>query len=257
MPTMPKQTVLVVGAKPHGLGSYVATLLALDFTVIDAGISGESVSFDISSDYAMHRLLLEHTDPLHIVCTVGINKPLPNEDMALGNWYREHFDVNVIGPMRLLEAWLDHLREKAFSRADVGDHHYVVISSNSAHIARTSSEAYCASKAALSMALRCRARRLGRDGFPEGVVAYGYEPGMLYGTPMTEYVRRSRIRRVTVAEGKIAKVERRPVMHRMPGVGAGGLDPLGVAEIIGANLRNRLTAPMLNGTLLRLDAGEQ
>ena len=117
--------------------------------------------------------------------------------------------------------------------------HFVAISSNSAHIARSGSAPYCASKAALSMAIRAEARDLARSYDLHTVIAYTYEPGWLEGTAMSNDV-----------------ASRYPGMqpHRMLGLDA-GLPPSRLAGMIAYNLRH--CGRELNGCVLRVDAGEQ
>lgn len=229
------RTLLVVGAKKDGLGRYIRdTALALfgpgtvpeaeQWTVATAGVSGEDYELDLTGDANRMVELLDALKPDHIVCTVGINEPRSNK---LAGWYEKHFSVNCTGPMRLLEAWL------MIAEASANTKHYVAISSNSAHIARTASDAYCASKAALSMALRCKARALA--GNP--VLVYGYEPGLLSGTGMTQESRQR-------FSGPL---------HRMPGV-AVGLSPYRLAGMVVRNLTHGDVE--LNGCMLRVDAGE-
>jgi hypothetical protein len=68
---------------------------------------------------------------------------------------------------------------------------------------------------------------------------YGYEPGLLRGTPMTQEVK--------------PRTDAPP--HRMPGVPAGGIDPARLAQLIGHNIAQG--GYELNGTMIRLDGGEQ
>jgi NAD(P)-dependent dehydrogenase (short-subunit alcohol dehydrogenase family) len=174
--------------------------------------------------------LLRVVQPNHIVYTAGVNDP--------GGTWDEHFAVNCVGAMNLLECWQGMCSSDEVETPFDG--HYVAISSNSAHIARTGSGMYCASKAALSMALRVAAREAGRAGLPFSV--YGYEPGLLKGTPMTEEVK------ARLGRGAIP-------LHRMVGVEADGISRQWLALQIVHNLRN--DGRPLNGCLLRLDAGEQ
>jgi NAD(P)-dependent dehydrogenase (short-subunit alcohol dehydrogenase family) len=237
-----RKTVLVVGARPNSLGDAISLVVRADYHVITAGLNDELLKYDIGVGPATDKELLEAVEPDHIIVTAGINKPCPPYPNRVGDWYRDHFEVNVTGPMRLLESWILH----RVNSDQTGFGHYVAISSNSAHIARTESDAYCASKAALSMALRCRGRGLARKGYPLAV--YGYEPGLLRDTPMTTEVD-TRLRKEVLQFHPI-------VMHRMPGVEPAGIDPRMVANVVAANLRSGAHA-MLNGTMTRLDAGEQ
>lgn len=231
--------VLVVGAKPGSLGDAVAAMAMEDgFDVVTAGIADEDVELDVTSNTQLLRKKLGELNPSHIVVTAGINEPAKKGDGSPYVWYHDHFDINCIGPMLLLDAWGE-------TKRDVPNH-YVVISSNSAHIARTGSAAYCASKAALSMAVRCVARDYGRR--RATTLVYGYEPGLLADTPMTQEV----IRRLGGAYGTDPG---QLALHRMPGVMPDGIPPVKLARLIVHNLRHG--GRELNGVMLRLDAGEQ
>jgi NAD(P)-dependent dehydrogenase (short-subunit alcohol dehydrogenase family) len=120
---------------------------------------------------------------------------------------------------------------------DPAAHHaFVAVSSNSAHVARSESAGYCASKAALSMAVRCAARRYA----PLNTFRiWGYEPGLILDSPMTEAVRMS--------------VRPDVPLHRIPGnhtLRRGDLAQRIVDDIASGDR-------WLNGCMLRLDGGEQ
>jgi NAD(P)-dependent dehydrogenase (short-subunit alcohol dehydrogenase family) len=172
--------------------------------------------------------------PSQVVCTAGINVPFSLRAEGMPGGMEAHFAVNALGPMQVLQEWV-HMLESTEVGTMPGPKQFVAISSNSAHIARRQSIAYCASKAALSMALRCAAREIAG----EGMLVYGYEPGLMAGTPMTA-----------------GSADAFPgALHRMPGVKPDGLSTLDMAGTIVANLTRPNMA--LHGTMLRLDAGEQ
>lgn len=225
--------LLVVGAQAGSLGAAVKQAAEeQEWEVHTAGITGEENSLDlVNSTRPQVEWLVRSVRPDHIVCTVGINHPR-RAYQSTSMWYADHFAVNCTGPMRLLDAWLAYGPD-----GDVPWQHFVAISSNSAGIPRSDSAAYCASKAALSMALRVRARDCAGHKLPVSV--YGYEPGLLAGTPMT-------------AESR----ERfNGPLTRMKGIGLeDGLSPHGLAGHIVRNIG--FGGPELNGVLLRLDAGE-
>lgn len=229
------ERLLVVGARPDSLGAQVASAAEdAQMEVITFGLFNERYPLDIAR-CTMGEMVtaLNVADPTHIVCTAGINVPEGN-DMDPSEWYQEHFLVNVVGPMRLLEAWaVGRKREHANLPG-----HYVAISSNSAVIPRSKSAAYCASKAALSMALRVKAREaLGGD---KGYIVYGYEPGLLAGTPMTQKT-----------EDDFPGVP----LHRMRGEAlAQGVRASHLAAQIVAGLL--VPGASLNGATIRYDGGE-
>lgn len=243
--------VLIVGAREGSLGACIRdTLGRIGFEPITAGISKEEENrLDITNNMKTLRESIERLKPNHVIVTAGINREVLDPvyvyqgEPQWDEWYKDHFRVNVIGPMRLFTAWLE-AREGYQATADLG--HFVVIGSNSAHIARTGSAAYCASKAALAMAVRVNARELARSDL--GAILYGYEPGLLDGTPMTREVD------YRLNGPRIVSRDDRIPLHRMPGI-EDGVSPRFLAGLICFNLTQN--APELNGCLLRVDGGEQ
>lgn len=227
-------TVLVVGSRPDSLGSAVRDMLQnKGLRVATAGISGEMHYLDVTTESNIEHVM-NAVRPSQVVVTVGVNESysLRAEGMLAG--LDDTFQVNTTGVVACLQYWV-HMLESTEVGTMPAPKQFVAISSNSAHIARRNSIAYCASKAALSMALRCAARELAGEGY----LVYGYEPGLLAGTPMTA-----------------ASADAFPgALHRMPGVKPEGLSTRDFAATIVANL----TAPnqALHGAMIRLDAGEQ
>lgn len=230
--------VLVVGARGGSLGEAVReAALCAGYEPLCAGISGEPISMDCHLT-PMEDMVstLRGLQPRFVVCTAGVNMPQPEDMVDPVDWYRWHFEANVTGPMRLLYA-LQEASNNADYLPESGMLHYVAISSNSARLPRSSSAAYCASKAALSMALRVAARE-GRGGDQDGILVYGYEPGLLAGTPMT---------RKTEDRWGIGT-------HRMRGFELEkGIPVTELATLIVQNFRR---GPAINGTLIPYDAGE-
>lgn len=224
--------VLIVGAKSGSLGHYLKRALEHPnhgYNAITAGISGEEdLSLDITHPYTYAKALREMQYD-HVIVTAGLNLGMH----SFGNitdWMNEHMMVNCIGPMNLLDVWY----KKNKPKSTVG--HFIGVSSNSAHIARQNSMAYCASKAAFSMSLRVAAREIANA--DQMAMVYGYEPGLLMNTPMTK------------------ETEERfgPSATRIPG-NPHGLHADDVAHQIAATLH--VGGRGLNGTLVRLDGGEQ
>jgi NAD(P)-dependent dehydrogenase (short-subunit alcohol dehydrogenase family) len=232
--------VLIVGAKPESLGDAIRhAVMQADGTPITAGINDEDHVLSVTDpEYKIQGLLLEQR-PDHVVVTAGINLE-PQESGGMAMSYRDHFLVNCTGPMRILEAWR-LLRRQALPMEMCG--HYVAISSNSAHIARSGSAPYCASKAALSMAVRSEARDLARSYEFHRLAAYTYEPGWLEGTPMSDEV-----------ADRLAEANALGAPHRMLGLEA-GVSTLRLARLIVHNLL--YGGRELNGCSIRIDAGEQ
>jgi NAD(P)-dependent dehydrogenase (short-subunit alcohol dehydrogenase family) len=199
---------------------------------VTAGIGDEEEKMDVRRG-ALVKEVLNAVCPDIVLCTVGINEPAGITTSALGLVLEQSFHVNTIGVLTVLHHFL---------HAPVSGHweglplkKFVAISSNSARIARRRSLAYCASKAALSMGLRVAAREIaGGD-----ACLWGYEPGLLADTPMTNAV-------ATTHDGPL---------HRMPGVGPAGL---AVGPLAAKIVHDVATAgPGYHGLLIPYDAGEQ
>lgn len=226
-------TVLIVGARRGSLGAAIKHQCATyGYHAVTAGISGDEdmyLDLDRGTDGSMSAVLAT-TSPMHVICTVGINEPMVDGLSETGS-YQRHFDINVVAPMRLLELWRSLLKQQGGTLG----HHYVAISSNSAGVPRSGSAPYCASKAALSMALRVK----GREGLGSPVVVYGYEPGLLAATPMT----------AQTAEHWPGV----PLTRMRPEALAQGIRSVNLAHMV---VNNLALGPELNGCLFRLDADE-
>ena len=225
---------LVVGARHQSLGQAIFLGLRREgHEVVTWGISGQEDKMLDLREHGLVRRELARDKSRNgafdgIVCTAGLNMATESATSP-ASYYRGHFEVNVLGPINLFYEYVS-------TGGSVGSDHFVAISSNSAHIARRYSGPYCASKAALSMALRVLARE-GADN-PDWPIVYGYEFGLLAGTPMTEEAAER-------FEGPLT---------RMPGLPNG----IPVEDAAAHVVRNLLHGKEeLNGVMLRLDAGEQ
>lgn len=223
---------MVVGAARHSLGEAVAEAASREgHSVVTAGINHEDLYLNALEEREWDTAFSAYGIDT-VICTVGINEPADDGSLnhpTFPEWLNRSFTVNVAGPMNVLSLFL---RSLAWRGIEGGQ--FVSISSNSAHIARSNSMAYCASKAALSMALRVAAREA--KGHP--AIIYGYELGLLQGTPMSR-----------ATEARFG-----PSQTRMPGA-PNGLGRRQVAAQIVAQVG--VGGMALNGSLLRLDAGEQ
>jgi NAD(P)-dependent dehydrogenase (short-subunit alcohol dehydrogenase family) len=221
---MKNAPLLIWGARKKSIGDAVRKMWIDMFdhaTVTTAGISGEEDFLVNTSDEEEVNAIYEKVKPKFVLCTIGRNETLEEYGGPLEGWLQDMFDANVTTPMSLLNTWLEH---------DIpAGAQYIVISSNSAHIPRSNSMAYCATKAALSMAVRCAARDLQKAGFD--LTVYGWEPGLVKGTPMSEG--RDGTRMLGLPQG----ISRRSLAHQIVGAMA-----FGGAEY--------------SGTLIRLDNGE-
>lgn len=220
---MKAKTLLIWGARKKSIGDATAKMWRdmFDGHVVTAGISGEEDYQVNTSDDEEVRGLYQQVKPNHVLCTIGRNESLEEYGGPMEGWLQDLFDANVTTPMSLLSTWLE-------CEPPPGGH-YVVMSSNSAHIPRSHSMAYCATKAALSMAVRCAARDLQKADFD--LTVYGWEPGLVKGTPMSDG--RGGTRMLGLPQG----MSRRALAHQIVGAMA-----FGGAEY--------------SGTLIRLDNGE-
>lgn len=245
--------LLVVGARPGSLGMWVRNIAAeRGWDVFTAGISGEDIKLDVESHAQVYELFENDSLPQwhSIVCTAGVNYEGSIKAQDIRGKLDRSFAANATGPLHLLhvwaEWWLYHLDETMMITGTINEGsepvtmpefplHFVGISSNSAHIARSQSLAYCASKAALSMGIRCAARDLANT----WLNVWGVEPGWLSGTPMSKEVNQ--------------RFEYGIPRHRIPGDRT--VDPSALAHMIVRNINNWYSS--LNGCMLRLDGGEQ
>lgn len=227
------ERLLVIGAKPGSLGEAIADH-ATEWEVFRAGVSGEPYYVNANQPSSFREFINTYGIPDSIVCTAGTNL----ESSILGDV--EHamatqFVHNAMGPLSILSEWLKGLGKPL---PEMYGNHFVAISSNSANIARSASLGYCASKAALSMALRCAAREVAKT----GLSIYAYEPGWIDGTPMSVDV-----------QDRLDQKDFGAKPHRIPSGNGISADVLG--RMIINNLKDH--SGSLNGCLIRVDGGEQ
>lgn len=236
-----RPVMLVVGAAPSSLGEaiYIEAFTNYDFSAVHtAGIGEEQIKMDVTHSLRVKEVLQE-VQPDIVVCTVGANVPASIDDPWLMTKLSDSFMTNVTGVMTVLGQFLGStLRDGREGKVKK----FIAVSSNSAHIPRTRSLPYCASKAALSMALRVAARELGPAG---QTMVWGYEPGLLAGTPMT---------RETEAQFGVGSAPGQFRMHRMKGVAPEGIP---VTDLAARIVYDAATfTPAMNGLMVPFDAGE-
>ena len=203
--------IAVIGARPQSLGAGIAATLNFEHDIMTIGPNEERLPWRWPA-------ALDLSPYSDVVVTMGLN--LSDSEDPGG---RAQMEVNYFGPMNLARQW---------QRLGTPGH-FVVISSNSASIARSGSAGYCASKAALSMGLRSLARSAGPGVF------YGWEFGLLQGTPMTQAV--------------AARLGPDVPLSRIPGAP----DGLSVAACAGHVARALVGGGReLNGCMLRIDGGD-
>lgn len=240
------RNLLVIGARPGSLGAAVAELArdnASEFGyqhVFTAGLHSHGEESSRRENYGLDltitadvREFFKHGDYRDVVCTVGIN--WDDDSGTWGKVLKESMAVNAIGPLYAAKAWAVGLRTANSDGDSSGQ--FVAIGSNSAHIARSRSVAYCASKAALGAGLRSLGRRLAQEGQQQRI--WGYEPGWLDGTPMSDRV--------------VGRLAEGVAPHRIPG--GSGISVAALASRILFDL-NGMGASM-NGTMQRFDGGDQ
>lgn len=240
MRTTEPMRMLVVGTAPGSFGADIASYLRVEaaeelrrgvgrWHVLEAGLpQGEyvpEVELDVLWPMELVIDVMRKHKPFHVVYAAGVNVPDEGEELAAN--FNVNALVNVQGFLSVAEA---------FKGVAMPGSHLVGISSNSARIPRSPSVGYCASKAAMSSAIRVLGRRW--RGEP---LVYGYEPGLMNTETTMRMVDES------AWGGKGA--------HRMRGVANRyGLPAHEVATIVAHNV---LWGGMaLNGTLQQLDAGE-
>ena len=120
------------------------------------------------------RAELKHFKPTDIVYSVGINKLDWIKEIRVSD-FNEVMMTNVYGLLNLIQV----LDEEGCGPVNI-----VAVSSDAAWRPMRTSAVYCASKAALEMAIRVASREYA----PKGWRINGVAPGKVEDTPMTEYV---------------------------------------------------------------------
>ncbi len=240
--------LLVVGVQPKSLGWHVAErAIAEGWEVacadIEGGLFGDHKdykrpiqSLDVTSIPDQHRFWTKAPNFNSVVYAAGVNAEASVYDDNWRSPMAKQMAVNFAGAIETLQRWLTNGRDKG------RNNQFVTIASNSAYIPRSTGLGYCASKAAVVMAMRCAAREIAARSFGGDYPAiYTYSPGWLTGTPMSEAVRQ-----------RFGGGDSVP-LHRIPG--GVGIDPASLAQTI---LRNLSVADgrMFNGTDIRIDGGE-
>lgn len=166
--------VLVLGGT-SGIGRACAQLAAR------MGVTVEAVGredYAINDYNALRRHIYEYR-PTHVVYSVGVNI-LQWSKHALRGDFHELMSINVWGFIETMQLLQDLDAETSLPyRPSV-----VAISSDAARRPMRTSTIYCATKAALDMAVKVAARELAPAGWRVNAVA----PGKVTGTAMTAYV---------------------------------------------------------------------
>lgn len=232
--------LLVIGARPGSIGDAVAELAAAMGHWNEVVIGGITKEHDILIDATAPDTWDKLNKFDDIVCTVGVNRPSVVGNVKFASDMGHMFTVNAMGPLLMMEQWCFDLQEKRRNLSSTTPWRSMcVVSSNSAHIARSQSVGYCASKAALSMGVRCLARQMANTRQP--VSLFGVEPGWIDDTPMSEAVAR------------LLGTDDPALLHRIPGERSMTRYELAnyIVKLMIGDTRT------LNGCMFRLDAGEQ
>lgn len=220
---------VVLGAAPHGIGAYALRRYP---HWSSAGLAGERYRWDIREGYHFLRSELRF-NPKFVIDTIGVNEEAKLEDASFHQDVFHLMQVNYSCHMSLISEWAIDNRNR-WSSDNPGV--FVVVSSNSAQIARSPSPLYCSSKAALSMGVRAIARKFAAEDW--GLTAMVVEPGWVDGTPMSTAVS--------------ASLPAGTAPHRIPG--GRGIHPAAVADQIGVMMNH---PHAFNGCAVRIDGGEQ
>jgi NAD(P)-dependent dehydrogenase (short-subunit alcohol dehydrogenase family) len=132
------------------------------------------VELDIRSDAQISMYIRDNGPFKYIVYCAGYNRLEWIKEASVTST-QDSFDVNVLGFISLL-----HHHEQKFPDASGS---IIAISSDASRIPMRTSIAYCASKAALNMAVRVAARELAPRWRVNAVA-----PGIIRDTPMTDYI---------------------------------------------------------------------
>jgi NAD(P)-dependent dehydrogenase (short-subunit alcohol dehydrogenase family) len=176
MDTSTKGRVLIVGGR-SGIGEAFTDHIVANYPKMEFGIPYRDY-LDVTSHKSIRTYFEKNGAFTHIVYSAGINQLAwvnsRNIDFTMG----DHFDVNCAGFVQLISEHIRHFPAQPLSA--------VAVSSDAGRIPMRGSVAYCASKAALNMAVRVLARELAPLHRINAVA-----PGMVEDTPMTDYIDRN------------------------------------------------------------------
>lgn len=172
--------LLVIGGT-SGIGQEIGRLARTSLEPSNPRFSQVVTVGEEDCDVRFHTDLddiLEEVRPTHVVYSAGINNLEWIKDIPSGS-FEDLLAVNVVGFQRMLTSLL---RLELIQAPSI-----VAIGSDAAERPMRTSLMYCASKAALNMAVRCAARELG----PLGWRVNSVSPGKVADTGMTDYVDRT------------------------------------------------------------------
>jgi 3-oxoacyl-[acyl-carrier protein] reductase len=169
------QRMLVIGGtSPKGIGAAIAKAAEPMYDVD----TPEPVEMDVTSDAQILDYLATHGPYSHVVYSAGIASlqwidDLIPVDQGERPEMMDVYNVNVLGFLRVL--W-------GLSKTQSGGRILAIVS-DAATTPMRGSIAYCTSKAALSMAVRCAAREMGPTWSVNGL-----SPSAVEGTRMSDWI---------------------------------------------------------------------
>lgn len=168
------RTALVTGGA-RGLGAATAERLRADgLAVVTLDLQGADVSADVTDEEALHRTARE-IGPVDVLVNsagvVGPNKPLL--DTTAEEW-RRVFDVNVLGTVNTMRAFVPGMRERGWGRV-------VNFASMAGKDGNPNLSIYSATKAAVIGLTKSAGKELATSGVLVNVIAPA-----VFATPMND-----------------------------------------------------------------------
>jgi NAD(P)-dependent dehydrogenase (short-subunit alcohol dehydrogenase family) len=168
-----RQKVLVVGGM-SGIGDTVARELKRQYPKLEQYVPPRLI-MDVTDRCSVANAVQAEGPFTHIVYSAGMNDLAWVPERRTARLMDETFRVNCSGFVSVVSEHIHAFPDDALS--------VVAVSSDAAEIPMRGSVAYCASKAALNMAVKVLARELAPLHRINAV-----SPGMVDGTPMTAYI---------------------------------------------------------------------
>jgi len=168
-----KEKVLIIGGH-SGIGEYTAKLLRMSRPDIDQCVPDRDI-LDVTSSMEIRACIRQEGPFSHIVYSAGKNQLAWSNQPMIEKVVDEMMMVNCTGFISIVSKHLMQFPGHGFSA--------VAVSSDAARIPMRGSVGYCATKAALDMAVRVLARETAPLCRINAVA-----PGMVDGTAMTRYI---------------------------------------------------------------------
>lgn len=175
-----KKMLIIGGTSPGGIGETIGRQFVYSYGDSVRVDSPRPSEVDVTRDTDLFDYVSNNGPYDFAVYAAGIASLQWIDDFMPADPYLDFpeftkvYDVNVFGFLRLLTA---------LKRTQADGGRILAIVSDAATTPMRGSMAYCTSKAALSMAVRCAAREMG----PEWCVN-GLSPSAVEGTPMSDWI---------------------------------------------------------------------